>query len=194
MSRLFFWFLYRIGRARWDTGIVPPEIAALIEGEKFSPGRAIDLGCGTGVTSIYLAQHGWEVVGIDFIPAPIRKARVRASRAGISGHVRFIVGDVRHLRQINLPVPFDLAVDIGCGHAFSPGEWRHYAEDMAHLVRPGGLFLLYVFRPTVEHPRGITLEQVEEFFASHFRVIPIGAGSDQATGSASAWYRLERVN
>jgi len=193
MDRLFFWFLYLMGRARWDSGIVPPEIVALIEEENLSPGRAIDLGCGTGTTSIYLAQHGWQVVGIDFIRAPIRKARAKAGRAGVSGRTDFVVGNIRQLDQMALPAPFDLAIDIGCGHVLALDEWGRYARNLAHLVRPGGLFMLYAFRPMPERPRGVTPEQVEEIFAPDFRVVRRDMGSDWVAGSGSAWYSLQRV-
>jgi cyclopropane fatty-acyl-phospholipid synthase-like methyltransferase len=193
MDRLFFWFFYLMGRAGWDSGIVPPEIVALIEEEKLSPGRAIDLGCGTGTTSIYLAQHGWQVVGIDYVRSPIRKARAKAARAGVSGQARFVVGDIRRIDQVALPAPFDLAIDIGCGHNLSPDEWGRYARNLAHLVRPGGLLMLYAFCPTSERSRGVTPEQVEEIFAPDFRVVRRDMGSDRVAGSGSAWYSLERV-
>ncbi len=193
MDRLFFWFLYLVGRTRWDSGIVPPEIVALIEGERLPSGRAIDLGCGTGTTSIYLAQHGWQVVGIDYILAPIRRAREKAQRAGISEHVDFVVGDIRRIDQMALPGPFDLAVDVGCGHVFALDEWGRYARNLSYLVRPRGLLMLYSFRPTPEHPRGIAPERVEEIFAPDFRVVRVDIGDDRVAGSRSAWYRLERA-
>ncbi|TEU17501.1 MAG: methyltransferase domain-containing protein, partial [Anaerolineales bacterium] len=57
---------YLLGRPPWDTEVTPPEVVELIEGEGLSPGRALDLGCGTGTNCIYLVRHGWEVVGVDF--------------------------------------------------------------------------------------------------------------------------------
>ena len=41
--------------------------------------------------------------------------------------------------------PFDLALDIGCLHSLPPGGWGRYAAEVARLVQPGGLYLLYVF-------------------------------------------------
>jgi 2-polyprenyl-3-methyl-5-hydroxy-6-metoxy-1,4-benzoquinol methylase len=35
-------------------------------------GKALDLGCGTGDSSIYLAQHGWTVTGVDYVPTATR--------------------------------------------------------------------------------------------------------------------------
>ncbi|HEC23112.1 MAG TPA: class I SAM-dependent methyltransferase [Chloroflexi bacterium] len=193
IHRLFFWLRYLQGKAPWDTGITPPEIVALIEDEKLPPGRAIDLGCGTGTTSIYLAQHGWQVVGIDFIPKPIRRARQKAQRAGVADRTRFIVGDVTKLQHLDLGEPFDLAIDIGCSHGLSPEARTAYARALGQIVRPGGLFMLYTFRPTPERPRGLEPEEVEALFAPEFRLTWSDLGEDSAAHAASAWYRFERV-
>lgn len=80
LRRWFFDLRYLRGRAPWDTGVTPPEVVDLIEGARLPPGRALDLGCGTGTNTIYLARHGWEVVGVDFSAVAIRRARRRGGR------------------------------------------------------------------------------------------------------------------
>ncbi len=75
------WFydaLYRFTRPDWDTGLTPPEVETLMKGRR-NGGRALDLGCGTGTTSIYLAQYGYDVVGVDFSSKAIEQAREGAS-------------------------------------------------------------------------------------------------------------------
>jgi len=84
--------LYLLSRTPWDTGTTPPEVAALVEEGGLSPGRALDLGCGTGTNCIYLACHGWETVGVDFSAIAIRRARRKARRAGVN--CRFHRADV----------------------------------------------------------------------------------------------------
>ncbi|MFQ6101503.1 MAG: class I SAM-dependent methyltransferase [Anaerolineae bacterium] len=62
---------YLLGRSPWDTGVTPPEVVELIASGDFPPGRALDLGCGTGTNGITLARHGWEVVGyVPVAPVP----------------------------------------------------------------------------------------------------------------------------
>jgi methylase of polypeptide subunit release factors len=52
LDRLFFSLMYRTGRPPWDTGIAPPELVEAVEGpHALPPGRALDLGCGTGPTA-----------------------------------------------------------------------------------------------------------------------------------------------
>ena len=56
---LLYRVMYRIGFTPWDTGQVPPELSALIEGAGALPaGRALDIGCGTGTQAMYLAGIG----------------------------------------------------------------------------------------------------------------------------------------
>lgn len=193
LKRAHFTWRYLTGRAPWDTGITPPEVVALIEGEGLTPGRAIDLGCGTGTNAIYLAQHGWQAVGIDFAGRAIRTARRKARRAGVADRTRFITADVTRLASLDLGGLFDLALDIGCGHALTPDAQRAYASMLAQIVRPGGVFMLYSFRPTPERPRGLDPQQVEVLFAPAFRLVWSSLGADRAASTASAWYRFERA-
>ena len=81
------WFhdlVYRFG-APWELG-VRDELRTLVEDGRLTaePGdTAVDLGCGTGAMTVYLAQHGWVTTGIDFSPVATRKAAERARTAGV---------------------------------------------------------------------------------------------------------------
>jgi len=155
------------------------------------PGRALDLGCGTGTNCIYLARHGWEVVGVDFSAVAIRRARRRARRAGVT--VRFYRADVTDLSFLD--GPFDLALDTGCLHSVPSERWERYAEELARLVRPGGLYLLYAFslRPDRVVPRGFAPEEVRDLFAAAFVIEREEQGGDPS-GPPAAWYWLRRRN
>ena len=86
---------YRRGRTPWDTGITPPEVVEEVSG--MEPGRALDLGCGTGTNVLWLAQLGWIAVGVDFSQLAIESARRTADRpAGAT----LVEGDVTRLSEL----------------------------------------------------------------------------------------------
>jgi SAM-dependent methyltransferase len=168
------------GRRRWDTGVAPPELERFVRSHP--PGRALDLGCGTGTNVVYLARHGWEAVGVDFAGHAIAKARRRARDAGVSS--TFLVGDVTRLAVAG---PFDLALDLGCLHSIPVPGRAGYAAGLARVVRSGGTFLLYAFAPG-SPTFGFTTDDVRATFAAAFDVVAVEEGK----GRPSAWYTLVR--
>lgn len=181
---------YILGRTPWDTQVTPPEVVAFIENEGVFPGRALDLGCGTGTNAIYLARHGWQVVGVDFSGVAIWQARCKARWAGMDATFRRAdVTDLSFLGEV-----FDFLLDIGCLHSIPIERWRPYAAGVARLARPGARYMLYAFAPHPDRsgPRGISPEEVRDLFAPAF-VVERQAGGDDPTGPSSAWYWLRRV-
>jgi SAM-dependent methyltransferase len=153
LRRLSFLFWYT-RRAPWDSGIVPPEVEAFIREHpagrtlRQAQGRALDLGCGTGTSSLALARAGWDVTGVDFVPRAIKSAKQKAKSGGI--FVDFRVDDVTRLRGIS--GPFDLVLDIGCFHGLAAGQKLRYLDNLASLLAPGGTWLLYGFFKPEESP------------------------------------------
>lgn len=115
LKHLYFSLLY-FRKPPWDTQVSPPELMEFIENNP--PGHALDLGCGTGTNVITLAQHGWQVIGVDYVKRAIRRAKFKASQAGVSAE--FIVNDVTRLKDVE--GVFDLVLDIGCFHSLEAGE------------------------------------------------------------------------
>jgi cyclopropane fatty-acyl-phospholipid synthase-like methyltransferase len=190
LQRLFYNLWYYLDPP-WDTGITPPEMVEAIAGpEALTPGRALDLGCGTGTNSLFLARHGWHVVGVDLAGRAVRKAKRKASKAGLS--VDFYTADVTKLDFLD-PF-FDLALDIGCFHALNDEGWGRYRDQLQRLLRPEARFMLYAFGPRQGRfmQMGITPDQVLQLFQSDFRLLRVEAGADPG-GPSAAWYWLERV-
>src|SRR5207247_9380135 len=114
-GRLVYDLLYRVGVARrsrgWDKG-VGPELRALVQ-SRLTPSnlggnRAIDLGCGTGANSIFLAEHGFTVTGVDFSRVAVERAKADADAAGLADRARTLVADVPAERTEGADGPFDL--------------------------------------------------------------------------------------
>ncbi len=128
-----------IRRPPWDSGITPPELQAFLKG--LSPGRAIDLGCGTGTNLITLARLGWQVTGIDIASRAINQARKKAMQAGVTADL--YVGDVSRLDGIF--GPYDFVLDLGCLHGLSEQEKDGYLRQIDRILRPGGIWFLYAY-------------------------------------------------
>jgi SAM-dependent methyltransferase len=124
----------------YDTG--PREaLVSLVESGRINPCRAIDLGSGTASNAIYLAQHGFDVTGVDFSPAAIEMGHVRAHEAGVE--VAFIGDDHTNLQHVS--DTFDQLVDYGTLDDLRLHQRDLYMKNVLPLTHQGRLFLLYCF-------------------------------------------------
>jgi SAM-dependent methyltransferase len=198
--RLRFVWRYVRGKTPWDSGIVPPEIVAWIEAagsNGTAPGRALDLGCGTGTTSIYLAAHGWDVLGVDFAPNAIWRARRKARRRSVRGSVAFLSADVSRPDFLLDAAPFDLVVDVGCLHGLMPEQRAAYAMHLARLTHPGASYLLYAFMPHLSRDgkrhTGIDLAGLQALFGPAFELVDYTLGKEVTALISSGWYTFRRA-
>lgn len=139
----FYEITYRYFRAPWDIG-AREELVSLVEGGHIRPCRAVDLGCGTGANAIYLAQHGFDVTGVDYAEDAIEKAQARARAAGVQ--VNFIVDDLTNLRHVS--GTFGFLLDYGVLDDLRPHQREPYLRNMLPLTHAGSQYLLWGF----EHP------------------------------------------
>ncbi len=154
--RKIFFYLQYLGNPPWDTGISPPELMDFIHNH--SPGRALDLGCGTGTNVITLAKHGWQVTGVDFVGRAIQDARQKARKVGVNANL--LVDDVTRLDKVS--GKFDLVLDIGCFHSLDVEGRSRYVKNLERLLAKDGTFLIYAF---CEEPgdtgSGITQDDIQ---------------------------------
>ncbi len=140
VGKIFFTIQYWLKNPPWDTGITPPEVYDFLSNHP--PGKALDLGCGTGTNALTLASKGWGTTGVDYIPKAIRSARRKAKYMGFGDTLHFQVADaLTYQPQSGL---FDLVLDIGCFHSFRGEDVGQYARNISRLLAPGGSLLLYV--------------------------------------------------
>lgn len=178
----------------WDVELPPPEVVELVD--LLPAGRALDLGCGFGRTCRYLAQHGWQSDGVDFVEQAVLTARERANAAGVADRTTFHVASVAALDFLQ---PFyDLAVDVGCFHAQAAPVRMQYAKHVARLLRPGGLFLLFAHlreESAGDEGRWVTASQIDALFMHEFtleRMVP-GTTTVRDNTWPSGWYWLRRT-
>lgn len=125
-----------------------------------APGRALDLGCGTGRNSVYLASHGWEVTGVDRTARELATARRRAAAVGVRPN--FIEGDVSQLNRLHLTGEYQLMVDTGCLHLVPPARRSGYLDGVTALAAADALLVLVAFSRGLGP--GLTAQGISELF------------------------------
>ena len=119
----------------WDSGTPDPMLIDMVESRVIAPGRALEVGCGTGTNAIYLAEHGFDVVGVDLSPVAVEQARTKAH-----GRCRFESLDF--LNEAPPGAPFQFVFDRGCFHTFDEDDERtRFAQNVAAVLVNGGMWL-----------------------------------------------------
>jgi len=186
LFRRFLFHYWYFGKPPWDTGVSPPELFEFIQNHE--PGRAIDIGCGTGTNVITLAQAGWRVTGVDFAPRAIKIAQQKLKRSGMQANVQ--VADATNLREI--VGPFDLALDLGCFHGISREGRAKYLDQLQRVLAPNGFWLLYAFLSPGTPRSGHGLDEPEiDLISSQLTLISRRDGFDKRDRS-SAWFLYQK--
>jgi SAM-dependent methyltransferase len=166
-----FRIFYRLGFTPWDGHPIAKNLQDLVE--ELPAGKALDLGCGTGDSSIYLAQHGWKVTGVDYVPHALDKARAKAAATNAS--VDFVRADVTRLSQEGIGVDFGLIVDNGCLHNMNDDDRDSYVREVTAVAAPDVRLLIVAFVPGGRFGvRGIDRSEMERRFASGWTLLSAG--------------------
>ena len=179
----------------WDSGEPDAHLLEVIEAHGVGPGRALEIGCGTGTNAIWLAARGFETTGLDLSPTAIAMAEKKATAAAASCQLvvaDFLVDDVAH-------APFDFVYDRGCMHVFDGDDERaRFAGRVAALLAPDGLWHSLI-GSTDGPPRdaGPPRRSAADIIAAvepHFEILELSATSfdrDQHA-AARAWVLVAR--
>lgn len=182
---LFDYWYYR--QPPWDTGISPPELLEFIETHK--PGRAIDIGCGTGTNVITLATAGWKVTGVDFAPRAIKLAHQKLNKANVQAEL--FVKDATRLGGIN--GPFDLAFDLGCFHSLPHDAKPEYVKQLNRVLTPNGFWLMYGFlNSDTGHARHGLSEGEIQRISAQLTMLSRQDGYDDHGQKSSAWFLFQK--
>jgi SAM-dependent methyltransferase len=155
-------------------------------------GRVLDVGCGAGTNSLFLARAGYRTSGVDLAPAAIAAAQARALQQKLS--VDFRVGDA-----LRLPFPrksLDGLIDVGCFHTIPPGLRRAYSKELARVTRPGARYALaWVGRESGQKfgpPHRPSLEETAAAFEEEFLFLRTQLVPRRSGPFVSYWALLER--
>lgn len=184
--RLLFHYWY-FRQPPWDTGISPPELLEFIE--THSPGRAIDIGCGTGTNVVTLARAGWRVLGVDFAPRAITLAKKKIKKEGVQAEL--LISDATKLDGIS--GPFDLAFDLGCFHSITQSLQPQYLDQLERILAPNGFWLMYGFLKPETALSGPGLTEADiDLIADRLNLLSRRNGQDTTRGRSSAWFLFQK--
>lgn len=137
--------MYRFGIAPWEWRDIAGTWQPILEGQNaLKPGRALDVGCGTGRDAVYLTKHGWRVTGLDFAGDALEKAKQRAADEEVQ--VDWIQGDVGRLDQLGLEPGYTLLYDFGCIQGLPDAARQGAANGLTRLAAPGASLLMFAFK------------------------------------------------
>jgi SAM-dependent methyltransferase len=126
----------------WNLENPPHILADMIESGKISPCRAVDLGCGAGNLSSYLAAKGFDVTGVDISAEAIRIAREKRSGKGL--RCNFVRADL--LEDLYEKIgSFDFALDWEVLHHIFPPDRAKYLNNVDRILNRYGRYLSLCF-------------------------------------------------
>ena len=102
------------------------------------PGPTLEIGAGTGTNAIWMAERGFDVLGVDISPLAVERSH--AKMEGRALRCRFAAWDF--LGAPPPDTPFQFVFDRGCFHVFDePDERQRFAVQVAAALVPDGLWL-----------------------------------------------------
>lgn len=128
---------YESGHIPWDPGPYDGHLPRVVEEQGIAPCRVIDIGCGTGKSLVWLAEHGFDCTGIEMAPTALRMAEELAKSRGVRcvwRHASFpddLDGESSG--------SYDFAIDRGVFHLHTGAQEQHrFVEGVARILAPGG--------------------------------------------------------
>jgi SAM-dependent methyltransferase len=149
----------------WHDPAPPPMLVRTLE-QRTTPGNALDIGCGAGTYSLYMAGRGYVVTALDFMPRAVDMTQRRVAEAQYD--IDVVEAD---LRTWTTDKRFDVILDVGCFHSLARRDRTIYREQLLRWLAPGGDFVLVHWhsRGWWDHwpigPRRVARQNVERFFA-----------------------------
>lgn len=183
---------YASGQLPWDTGQPEPLLVDFVTSGAIKPGPALEIGSGTGTNAIWLAERGFDVLGVDIAPLAVERAHAKIE--GRALRCRFAALDF--LAATSPVGPFQFVFDRGCFHVFDePAERQQFAARVASALVPGGLWLSLI-GSTEGPPREVgpprrSAREVAAAIEPALEIVELRSAEFRGT-SAKAWFCLSR--
>ena len=163
---------YRLGFKPWeDLAEHPPFAETLLglvareeHGSEPPYGKALDLGCGSAVWGVKLAERGWQVTGIDIVEQALERGRERVRDAGVE--MELVNGDVTNLSNAGIGSDYRLILDTGTFHGLGEAQRRAMGREVTAIAATDATVILDCFAPRWRGPlpHGARREDVEAAF------------------------------
>jgi SAM-dependent methyltransferase len=186
--------MYRLGVTPWERygPVAMVRFLSFLDREaeeRGGPGRALDIGCGRGRFTPELAEKGWDVTGVDLVPAAVEAARLQGP-----AEVSYLVGDATDLSP-DLG-SFDLFIDIGCFQGFDAEQRAAQGRSVTALAAPGATLIMLEFGPSIFRKMvgGVSQAEVQEAFPG-WDLLDVEDAPRRGLGfpmnrTSPKWYRL----
>jgi SAM-dependent methyltransferase len=182
---------YASGQTPWDTGEPEPLLVEFVTSRAVTPCTMLEIGAGTGTNAIWMAQRGFDVLGVDLSPLAIERAQ--AKMAGSALRCRFAASDFLAAPPDG---PFQFVFDRGCFHVFDEADERErFAAHVAAALAPGGLWLSLI-GSTEGPPREVgpprrSAREIAVAIEPALEIVELRSAEFQG-GKANAWLCLAR--
>jgi 2-polyprenyl-3-methyl-5-hydroxy-6-metoxy-1,4-benzoquinol methylase len=127
---------YEQNELPWDTGRPACALMQLFAAWPVFNGKILEVGCGTGTNSVWMAKQGHHVTGLDISSKAVAAARQRAEEQ--SADCTFIEADF--LASAMEPEQFAFLFDRGCLHSIKEEQRSQFVRQAAACLVRGGLW------------------------------------------------------
>lgn len=200
----FYTVAYAVGFHPWedlaDHAPFNDTLSALIAKEEEGDppyGKALDVGSGSAVWGVRLAERGWDITGVELIRRAVRRARKRIRHAGVD--MRIIRANVTKPLAATVGTGFRLVLDTGTFHGLTGAQQRAMGREITNVANEDATVLLDVFAPGRRGPlpRGATQADIEAAFPDWKITDVVAADTEPDTIALKLnfdehWYRLRR--
>lgn len=132
---------YKTKNTPWDIGKPDFNLIDAVNQNSIKGCKALDIGCGTGDNTIWLAQNGFQVIGTDTSGVALEKAKEKASAT----KVECMFMEINFLKSKIKGAPFGFVFDRGCFHSFGDATDRSlFAQNVSAHLEDDGLWLTIV--------------------------------------------------
>lgn len=158
---------YPLESCGWELGKPRPILVEFVEKGLIKKSKALDLCCGAGTNTVYLAQNGYEVTAIDVSRTALGYAKSKAALA--NAQICFVSQSFVELAFDD--DCFDFVFDMGCFHHVSIKDRHRFIRGVHRVLKESGDYLLTCFSykngPAWNH---FTEKQILNFFSDLFTI------------------------